>query len=251
MHPIVALWTYPRTISTAMERVMIERGDFQVLHEPFSYLYYVHEGASAITQEYEDPDHPRTYPEIRDYILKTAEEGPVFFKDMCAHCYEHLAADDAFLVRLTNTFLIRDPAKTIASFYALNPEVKLEEIGVEQVMGILRKVLDLKKNSPAIHQAIIDADDLEDNPEGTVKAYCDALGIPFIREALYWDAGHKQEWDIWKEWHKDAAQSTGIQKNMETFEVTVENSEHLKAYYDDQIPFYREMYKRRLTPVAL
>ena len=51
MNDIIALWTHPRSISTAFERVMIERGDFNVLHEPFSYLYYVHEGDASIDQQ--------------------------------------------------------------------------------------------------------------------------------------------------------------------------------------------------------
>ena len=55
MNTIVALWTYPRTISTAFERVMMERGDFEVLHEPFSYLYYVHRTDATISQEFIDP----------------------------------------------------------------------------------------------------------------------------------------------------------------------------------------------------
>lgn len=242
MNPIIALWTYPRTISTAMERVMMERGDLNVLHEPFSYVYYVHEAKSAIRQNYEDPNHPRTYPEIRDHILAAAENGPVFFKDMCAHCYAALIEDDAFLNRLTNTFLIRDPAKTIASFYALNPDVTLEEIGTEQVCNVVEKVTALAGKSPVI----MDADDLEDTPEGTVKAYCEALGLKFIPESLHWDAGHKKEWDIWKEWHKDAATTCGIQKNLEKFDVTIENSAHLKSYYDYHLPFYQAMREKRI-----
>ena len=31
----VALWAVPRSISTAFERVFVERDDFEVLHEPF------------------------------------------------------------------------------------------------------------------------------------------------------------------------------------------------------------------------
>src|SRR5215216_5749512 len=36
----VALWAVPRSISTAFERVFVERGDFKVFHEPFSASYY-------------------------------------------------------------------------------------------------------------------------------------------------------------------------------------------------------------------
>ena len=36
----IALWAVPRSISTAFERVFVERDDFEVLHEPFSASYY-------------------------------------------------------------------------------------------------------------------------------------------------------------------------------------------------------------------
>ena len=38
MNKIVPLWSVPRSISTGFERMMIERGDFKVIHEPFSLL---------------------------------------------------------------------------------------------------------------------------------------------------------------------------------------------------------------------
>lgn len=59
---------------------------------------------------------------------------------------------------------------------------------------------------------------------------------------------HQGEWNIWKDWHTAAAQSTGIQKNMETFDVTVGNSDHLKAFYDHQMPYYEKMNARRIRP---
>ena len=243
MNRIIALWTHPRSVSTAFERVMMERGDFKILHEPFSYLYYVNKDQATISQEYVNPDHPTAYPDIREYIQASASDQPVFFKDMCSHCYEELAKDEAFLGRLTNTFLIRDPAKAIASYYAMNSDVTSEEIGLEQLAGIYNRVTKISGKPPVV----VDADDLEDNPEGIMAAYCDALGIPFIPESLTWEEEHKEEWDIWKEWHKDAARSTGIKKNMETFEVTVGNSDHLKAYYEYHRPFYEKMYDKRIV----
>jgi hypothetical protein len=243
MHPIIALWTHPRSISTAFERVMMERKDFTILHEPFSYLYYVHREGATISQQYVDPDHPTDYAGIKAHLVQAASRRPVFFKDMCAHCFDDLAADDGFLQRLTNTFLIRDPAKAIASFYALNPQVTLEEIGLKQLYGIYEK--GLTTDTPPV---VVDADDLEDDPEGTINAYCRALGIPFLPESLSWESEHQQAWDIWKDWHTDAAQSTGILKNMETFEVTVDNSDHLKAFYDHQMPYYEKMHARRIRP---
>ena len=36
----LALWAVPRSVSTAFERVFIDRDDALVLHEPFSHAYY-------------------------------------------------------------------------------------------------------------------------------------------------------------------------------------------------------------------
>ena len=38
-HPIIALWSHPRSMSTAFERIMRSRGDLDCLHEPFMYDY--------------------------------------------------------------------------------------------------------------------------------------------------------------------------------------------------------------------
>lgn len=242
MKQIIALWTHPRSISTAFERVFIERGDYKILHEPFSYYYYVHDTGATIEQEFVDPDHPTDFPDIRNYILKTADSEPVFFKDMCSHCCDRLVHDDELLARLTNTFLIRDPARAIPSYYAMNRAVTSEEIGLEQLNKIFQKVLKLNGTPPVV----VDAADLENNPDGTMAAYCRALGIPFIQEAMTWEKSHHAEWDIWKEWHKDAAKSSGIKKDMEVFEHDIENNEYLKRLYDIHYPFYEALYQHRI-----
>jgi len=242
MNSIIALWTHPRSISTAFERVMMERGDLKIFHEPFSYYYFIHEGKGSISHEYEDPDHPISYRDIRNYIISAGEEVSIFFKDMCYYCNDRLKEDDEFLTRLVNTFLIRNPAKSIASYYAKYPALTLEEVGCEQLFQIFEHVVDLTGNRPIV----IDADDLENNPDGIVKAYCDAIGIKFIPESLHWKAEEKKEWDIWKTWHEDALQSTGIQKNMEKLEITIDNNDLLKSYYGHQIRYYEAMYKHRI-----
>jgi hypothetical protein len=41
MNPIIFLWAHPRSMSTAIERVMREGGDLDCLHEPFLRYYYL------------------------------------------------------------------------------------------------------------------------------------------------------------------------------------------------------------------
>ena len=40
MNPIIFLCAHPRSMSTAIERIMRERGDLDCLHEPFLHYYY-------------------------------------------------------------------------------------------------------------------------------------------------------------------------------------------------------------------
>jgi hypothetical protein len=124
----------------------------------------------------------------------------------------------------------------------MNPDVTIEEIGLRQLCGVYEKVASFPADP-----VVVDADDMEDDPEGIIKSYCRKLNIPFIPESLTWDPGQKAEWEIWKDWHKDAAESTGIQKNMKTFAVTVENSGHLRGMYENQLPYYQKMYAQRVT----
>ena len=55
----IALWAVPRSISTAFERVFVERDDFEVLHEPFSASYY--RGSDRLSHRYAD-EAPRGRP---------------------------------------------------------------------------------------------------------------------------------------------------------------------------------------------
>lgn len=221
----------------------MERGDLRVVHEPFSYLYYVHEGKASISQEYVHPHHPRTYAEIKAHLLSLAGQSAVFFKDMCVHCFGYLCEDDEFLSQLTNTFLVREPRHAIASYYAMHPQVTREEIGYEQVWRLFEKATQLTRSTPTV----VNADELVEHPRGMFEAYCQALGLTFRPEALQWEAGHKSEWDIWKNWHTDAAQSTRIEKYTRQFAVTIDNSALLKSYYEYHLPFYEAVNKHRLT----
>lgn len=242
MHTILALWTHPRSRSTAFERVMMARSDMTVLHEPFSYVYYVHEGQAAIVQEYVDPTHPTTYEGIRAHIVTSGEQAPVFVKDMALHCWSHLRDDQAFVRRLTHTFLIREPASAIASFYARYPQVRCDEIGYEQLWQLFVRVQEVTQRLPVV----VDADELVANPTGIVRAYCEAVGLPFMPQALHWEAGHQATWDSWKQWHVDVSQSTELVQRANVYATTVDNSAHLRTYYDYHLPFYQELYQRRM-----
>ena len=72
MHPIIFLWAHPRSVSTATERVMRERGDLQCLHEPFLHYYYLQKTDKNLALFDSEEDHPESYEATRDMVLEKA-----------------------------------------------------------------------------------------------------------------------------------------------------------------------------------
>ena len=240
MNSIIAFWVHPRSLSTAFERMMIERGDFEVLHEPFSLLYYYIEKRAHGTYMHPDPNAPTSWEEMVNYVFSKAEKKPLFFKDMSYHVIHH--ADSQFLENFTNTFLIRDPRQTLLSHYKMNPDFTYEEAGYEALYKLYKIVGEIQGKPPVI----IDAADLENNPEYIVKRYCELIKIPFVLDALHWKPGEVKAWSVWKEWHIDAMKSSGFIKNMETFDFDLDVDPKLEEYYKKVSPFYEEMYELRI-----
>ena len=69
----VALWSVPRSISTAFERVFVERDDFEVLHEPFSASYYYSEDRLSDRYADVDPEAERNYENVLASVLAPRE----------------------------------------------------------------------------------------------------------------------------------------------------------------------------------
>ena len=223
---------------------MLERGDLATLHEPFLYLYYVHDGKKRLPHLDVDPGRPTSYEAIRSMILETVRTRPVFVKDMCYYIVDHIRDDVEFIRRMTSTFLVRDPAQSIPSYFRLDPGVTLEEIGCEAQYRCFERFAEVTGRTPVL----IDAADLAANPAGTLRAYCRALELPFIPEALEWDAELPQAWRDVSGWHADLAGSTGIARRPAAGRPGLDAAPHLRDYYEHHLPFYRRLRAHRLEP---
>ena len=227
-----------------MERIFIERPDFHVIHEPFSILYYVSEGKGTTTPDRDVPPEDLTYPAIRQQILKAAENGPVFIKDMPYHAFHHIKEDRSLLDRLTHSFLIRHPAPTLASHYAKNPDLTLEEAGYDHQYQLLEILKEMGK--PPL---VIEASQLTGETEKTIKAYCKQLDIPFIPEALQWEQKTPEDWKTWSKWHQAAGKSQGIEVKKREYRHTVDNTPRLAEMYHACLPLYEKM-RQHLLPLT-
>ena len=95
----------------------------------------------------------------------------------------------------------------------------------------------------------IDSDDLLEDPHRMVAAYCRAVSIEFLPEALSWEPGARDEvsWYEGGSWHESLRQSDGLKPQPSTEQVDIGESPALvKDRYDVVLPLYREMHRHRL-----
>jgi hypothetical protein len=227
---------------------MHERGDTTTFHEPFLYLYYVHDAKKELVHFDRDPKHPTSYTDIKTAILDAAENGPVFVKDMCYYVSDYIHHDLEFVKRTKNTFLIRTPEKTIPSYYRLDPQVTLEEIGVEAQY----RHFELVRRSTGEWPIVVDAEDLLRDPDTTMRTYCRALGIEFVPESLNWETPVPPHWKHVAGWHEDLSRSRGIARDPTKVDAGKEMASvpHLRQYLTHHLPYFHKLREFRLKPLG-
>ncbi|TDB78365.1 sulfotransferase family protein [Micromonospora sp. KC723] len=233
---LLALWSAPRSRSTAFERMMMQRGDFTVVHEPFSHVGDF--GSAEVAGR-----AVRSEQELIGALLGLP--GRTFFKDTTDFHYPLAVSEPGFLRGATHTFIIRDPAEVIVSHAALNPELTRDEVGLARLHEIFTAVREATGEVPVV----IDSDDLLDRPEATVRAYCERVGIDFLPESLRWEAGVPGQWERTERWHRDASSSTGfgVRRSPEPAREEVRADPRLAGFHRYHLPFYAELREHRLT----
>jgi hypothetical protein len=220
-------------MSTAFFRMMLERGDFYAVHEPFNYLAEfgtVSVAGSTVTSE----------AALLARLRELGEHHPVFFKDTTDVHYPEVLADTAFLASdAVHTFLIRSPQETIASYFRLNPEVRAEQIGFAHQLEIFEAVRAATGRPPFV----ISAEQLLAEPAAVVAAFCAAVGIDFRPAALTWQPGHRAEWGPSQRWHEEVSRTSGFGAARQSTGAAalVAGNDRLAAILDYQQPFYERL----------
>ena len=238
---ILALWAVLRSVSTAFTRMMIERDDFYVFNSSFSTYYYF--SKDRVFDRYGvEPDDSYDYQAILSSLQNTPTEKPLFLKDIAYYVKQCMSQE--FLSNFHNTFIIRDPIYALPSLYKIMPDFTLEETGYEQQYRMFQMVRESTGKVPVI----IDGSDLRANPEAVVKAYCDAVDIPFIPEALNWEPQKKlPQMELWKDWYGNVMDSEGfVPLRKERDDERILNNKIVENAYKHCLPFYQKMSKYRI-----
>jgi hypothetical protein len=236
---VIVMWAHSRSASTAFLRMMIERGDVMVVHEPFLALTEV--GTVALPSPDGDALVARSPKELLALLAELGRDRPVFVKEVLDYEYRYLLDHPEELAPLTHTFMLRDPRQTIASHYAAKHTVTSPEIGYERLWELYELV-----SAGGRPPLVLRAERLVEDPATVVGTFCSYAGLPFLPEALTWDAGDRPEWHRHRAWHVDAINSAGFTDQRNAYPDTVENNATLKSFYDHHLPFYERLVQHAL-----
>ncbi len=231
-------------MSTAVERIFRARGDVTCFHEPFMYHYYLGKGRGCFPHFEPQEGHPRSYAGIKAMLFDAADAGPVFFKDMSYYVIPDVLKDDDLVDYVSNVFLVRDPRRSIASYYKLDPDVSLAEIGVESQYRHAEHIAERKGTWPLV----LEAERIQAAPEANADALFAAGGLPPAPHALeLTGVGIPKEWEGVKNWHREALANDRI-RAPETlpdadavFEVAARKAPRLREMLHHHWPFYEKM----------
>lgn len=224
---------------------MRERGDLCCLHEPFLRYYYLQRSEKTLAHFAAGADHPITYEDTRAMILQLAEQQPVFAKDMSYYIMPELLRDIEFFSRIRHCFLIRNPMRSILSYYKLDANIELKEIGLEAQWLHFRKAQQWKLNP-----VVISAEKMQADPQGVMRRFWQAIGLDYQADAFNWKTEKAPtDWQYVQGWHQQASQSTMIQQETAAqkqrakveFTAAVQQAPHLQDYLEHHLPAYHAL----------
>ena len=228
-----------------MMRAWGNRGDTAVIDEPF-YAYYLertgknHPGAAEVIAQGET-DWRKVVEQLTGPIPESRHKGPshIFYqKQMTHHLLPEIERE--WMVDLTNCFLIRDPREVILSYIKKNPEPELEDLGFVQQSEIFEFMRARTNSIPPI----VDARDVLEHPERTLRLLCDAVGVEFDKAMLSWPPGLRDSDGIWaKYWYDDVARSTSFQPYTPR---EGDLPERLREIYEQCRECYEQLFEYRL-----
>lgn len=251
MNPIIILWAHPRSMSTAIERVMRERGDFECLHEPFLHYYYIERTGKQLPHFDSEQRHPTSYADTRDWLLDQAATKAVFAKDMSYYVMPELLQDTEFCRRVKHCFLIRHPLRSILSYYKLDAEVEMHEIGLESQWQHLAGLREM-----GIDGVVLEAEAVQQDTSGAMKVFWQALGLDYREQALSWnEESTPEDWQYVQGWHENVSDSKGIKQQTTAdqekyrleFESLCRQAPQLQDFLDHHLPFYERLKQQSIT----
>lgn len=235
------MWSGPRNLSTAMMYAFAARGDCAVWDEPFYAAYLAATGL----------DHPMKERVIAAGLtdqsaVAAACLGPIppeqslfYQKHMTLHMVEGFGR--SFMRSCRNVFLIRHPARVVASYSKKRESPTLADIGFVQQADLFDEVAAWLGHPPLV----IDSADIRANPDAALSSLCRALGISYTTNMLSWPAGPKPYDGVWApHWYGAVHRSVGFEAAEGALPDLPPDYQRLS---DQALPYYERLKQFSLT----
>ena len=235
----IAMWSGPRNLSTALMYSFGNRADFAVIDEPF-YAHYLRETGL---------EHPMrndvlaSQPQDANQVIQSLT-NPIsqhfYQKHMCQHMLPSVPR--GWMNTVKNVFLIRHPARVIASFGAKYEDFGLADIGFSQQLELF-EMLRAEGHTPLV----IDSADIREEPEPMLTKLCAALDLSFDPAMLSWPKGGHPSDGVWAaHWYNAVHSSTGFagpEGPLPVLETEAQQELLAKA-----LPIYERLAAHKLAP---
>ena len=228
---IVACWSGPRNISTALMRSWSSRKDTFVTDEPF-YAYYLKETKlkhplyKEIINKYSS-----NYDEVVNYLIsRIPKDKKIWYqKHMAHHIFDFNNIE--WVNNCENCILLRHPKEVISSYSKKNKLNSVEELGYPQQYEIIKYLKKINKS-----YVIVDSSELLKNPEKVLSNWCMKINIKFDKSMLTWEKGNYVSDGIWwKSWYDNVIKTTGF-KEYEKKDINIENK--YDSIYNESMKYY-------------
>ena len=241
MKSILAMWSGPRNISTAMMRAWENRPDCVVWDEPFYAAYLQDSGLSHPVREQILQHHERDWRKVaQQCCTPPAGEAEVFYQK---HMTQHLLANYSrdWMQSVQHCFLLRHPRDVLRSYALKRTAVSLTDIGIQQQRALFETVCSFSDKVPLV----IDSADFLCNPHGYLQAICAHYEIPFYTSMLQWPAGQRSSDGVWAaHWYERVWTSTGFDAARDSDERPL--APHLQTLLQAALPDYSLLYEHAL-----
>jgi hypothetical protein len=238
----IAMWSGPRNISTAMMYSFGNRPDCEAWDEPFYAFSLKHRGNDHPLRHEIMARYDTSYENIVARCVSPPPSGKAVYYQK--HMTHHMLPgfDRRWILKLANAFLIRDPLRVLSSYARKWQEVTLRDIGILEQWEIFKLVADRQGAAPAV----IDAEDVLEDPRAALLTLCRALGIEFSETMLSWPKGPKPFDGVWgSHWYNAVHASTGFEKSAAPDLAPLPLS--LQKIADAAAPAYRQLRAHRLS----
>ena len=237
---IIAMWSGPRNISTAMMRSFENREDTFVSDEPFYAHYLKLTGIDHPMRKEVMETRNSDWDEVSQYLTGTIpQDKSVWYqKHMAQHNLPGVELD--WTSRLTNCFLIRNPGEVILSYSKKYEITSVYQLGFPQQFKLYDKIEQDSGMSPIV----IDSKDVLMNPKNMLQKLCEKLEVPFSDKMLSWSPGKRDSDGVWgQHWYGNVEKSTGFQAYQKKEE---EMPKEYTEIYEECMKYYQQLFEQRI-----